>query len=129
MKTTTDWQVSHGEDHTSEPPGNSETIESSEIIEPPEHQPPSSLKGAVILVFILLSLGLVMGWEGIQKRYQEAQRRNEFIASLEMQLGDLQLRDHCAEIEAGVLSVSFSMQGVPVGKSSGINLKDYSLDY
>ncbi|MGC6448336.1 MAG: tetratricopeptide repeat protein [Rubripirellula sp.] len=129
MKITNDWQVSHGEDHTSEPPGNSETIESPEIIDPPEHQPPSSLKGAVTLVFILLSLGLVMGWEGIQKRYQEAKRRNEFIASLEMQLGDLQLRDHCAEIEEGVLSVSFSMQGVPVGKSSGINLKDYSLDY
>ncbi len=129
MKITTAWQVSKLENLGSEPTENSETIESPEIIEPPEHQPPSSLKGALILVFILLSLGVGMSWKDIQKNRQEAERRKEFIESLEMQPGDLQLLDSGAEIEEGVLSVSLSMQGVPVGKSSGINLRDYTLDY
>lgn len=129
MKITNDWQVSHGEDHTSEPPGNSETIESSEIIEPPEHQPPSSLKNALISVFILLSLGVVMSWPDIKKSHQEAQRRNEFIESLEMQPGDLELRDSGAEMVGGELSVYLSIAGGPVGKSSGVEFSDYTLDY
>ncbi|MGC6448337.1 MAG: hypothetical protein ACON5J_18045 [Rubripirellula sp.] len=129
MKITNDWQVSHGEDHTSEPPGNSETIESSEIIEPPEHQPPSSLKNALISVFILLSLGVVMSWADIQKSHQEAKRRREFIESLEMQPGDLELRDSGAEMVGGRLSVYLSIAGGPVGKSRGVEFSDYTLDY
>ena len=129
MKITNDWQVSHGEDHTSEPPGNSETIESSEIIEPPEHQPPSSLKNALISVFILLSLGVVMSWADIQKSHQEAKRRREFIESLELQPGDLELRDSGAEMVGGELSVYLSIAGGPVGKSSGVEFSDYTLDY
>ena len=129
MKITTDWQVSHGEDQTWEPPGNSEAIESPEIIEPPEHQPPSSLKNALISVFILLSLGVVMSWADIKKSHQEAKRRREFIESLEMQPGDLQIRDSGAEIRAGQLYVNLSMEGAPAGSASGINLKDHALDY
>ena len=128
MKITTDWQVAHEEDHTSEPPGNSEIIESSE-----SHRTSRASTAKFLKECSDFCVHPSKPWRsdelgGYPEESSRGKEAKEFIESLELQPGDLQLRDS-GENQGGELSVYLSIAGGPVGKSSGVEFSDYTLDY